>query len=525
MKKQRGMRLILPSLSCMIAAVLIVPVTAATTADFNGDGKGDLAIGVPYESVNGVGLAGAVNVIYGSGTGLSSSGNQVLTQGLACGETPETADYFGAVLTTGDFNNDGYSDLVVGVSFENLGGTDMAGIVHVFYGSSSGLKCANAQLFDQFSLGLGLHYGDEFGAALATGDFDKDGYADLAIGTPGDHVQLAGFDHGGAGSVTVLYGTSEGLAPGTAELWTLSNALSESSHENDAFGSSLAVGNFGGTAHADLAIGIPGRDLWSGRPDGGGLVPAYQAGAVAIIYGSNSRLSPNLNNPNLNKVWTQNRVLGIATAATGGEFFGRALAAGNFGKTPEDDLAIGVPGENHQGGVVHILYGSGAGLTNVGNQTWRIAAPAPLDRYGSALVAANFGHGAYADLAIGAPMDDVGNFKDAGSVHVLYGTSAGLSLANRKSFSMHLGPASGDRFGHSLGVANFGNGPQFDLAIGIPYRAVGIFAGGMKVNAGAVVVLYGSANGLGSPQLWTQDSSGINDQAEPEDRFGLALSH
>ena len=63
------------------------------------------------------------------------------------------------------------------------------------------------------------------------------------------------------------------------------------------------------------------------------------AGAVSIIYGTSAGLASTGN-----QFWHQNST-GIAGTATEGDQFGNALAAANFGKTAQADLAIGVPGE------------------------------------------------------------------------------------------------------------------------------------------------------------------------------------
>src|SRR5207244_13269152 len=106
--------------------------------------------------------AGAVNVIYGSGTGLTSSGNQFWNQNASQGgvdvqDAAESGDQFGAALTNGDFDGNGEADLAVGVPLEdgfNLAAetnfTD-AGAVNVLYSSGTGLGAANNQSLSQAS--------------------------------------------------------------------------------------------------------------------------------------------------------------------------------------------------------------------------------------------------------------------------------------------------------------------------------------------------------------------------------------
>jgi hypothetical protein len=116
--------------------------SSLAAGDFNNDGNPDLAIGVPSEDVSSnIVNAGAVNVIYGSTAGLSSAADQIWHQDSPNIEGgAEVADFFGFVLTTGDFNNDGKGDLAIGVPGEDLETTSDAGMVNVIYGSSSGLS-------------------------------------------------------------------------------------------------------------------------------------------------------------------------------------------------------------------------------------------------------------------------------------------------------------------------------------------------------------------------------------------------
>ena len=72
----------------------------ASGCDFNHDGFDDLAVGVPGENVGTVANAGAVNVIYGSATGLHAAGNQLWHQDRASVEgLAESGDRFGAALS------------------------------------------------------------------------------------------------------------------------------------------------------------------------------------------------------------------------------------------------------------------------------------------------------------------------------------------------------------------------------------------------------------------------------------------
>ncbi|MBZ0090441.1 MAG: hypothetical protein K8H90_08700, partial [Thermoanaerobaculia bacterium] len=205
---------------------------------------------------------------------LTDLGAQVLTECAAPGDCLEL-EVFGSALAAGDFDGDGFADLAVGVPDEEVGGDQNAGAVHVYYGSVAGLTSVGEQLFDQDSPGIGggAEPGDFFGATLAAGDFDLDGFADLAIGASNEDLG----DAGDAGAVWVLFGSLAGLA-GEGSLFLSQNTLppgsSESTEAGDSFGSALAVSPEGG-----LAIGVPGESYILPNETHAGLVQLLSTSA------------------------------------------------------------------------------------------------------------------------------------------------------------------------------------------------------------------------------------------------------
>ncbi|MEM3034981.1 MAG: FG-GAP repeat protein [Candidatus Nitrosocaldus sp.] len=119
--------------------------------DFNGDGYEDIAIGVPFEEFGTLTDTGIINVLYGSASGLQASApaDQTWSQDTSSvKDVAEDSDYFSLSLAAGDFNGDGYTDLAVGVPFEDIGSIIDAGAVNILYGSSSGLQASSPD--DQF---------------------------------------------------------------------------------------------------------------------------------------------------------------------------------------------------------------------------------------------------------------------------------------------------------------------------------------------------------------------------------------
>src|SRR5690606_26188089 len=216
--------------------------------------------------------AGAAVVLYGSSAGLSADGSQLWSQGSpGAPGTPEFGDKFGRGLAAGDFDGDGYDDLAAGVPFEDDGVAWDAGAVNVIYGSAAGLTATGSQLWTQESgdVPSASEETDRFGFAVAVGDFDGDGYDDLAVGVLGEDDN--------AGAAIVLFGAAAGLTAEESQFWMQgTGGLPGESELGDHFSSALAAGDFDGDGRDDLTVGVPYEDVGA----------EADAGAAHTIYGS-----------------------------------------------------------------------------------------------------------------------------------------------------------------------------------------------------------------------------------------------
>ena len=489
-------------------------------ADFDNDGFADLAVGVPREGVGTAELAGAVNVLEGSANGLSGTGSQLFVQGGGgVADAAEPFDLFASALAAGDFDNDGFIDLAIGVPGEDIGTIADAGAVNVLYGAASGLSASGGQFFSQNTPGVlgGAETEDGFGSALGVGDFNNDTFADLAIGVPSEGVGGASQ----AGAVNVLYGSAARLtATGNQQFFQGNGGIGGVAEVGDEFGFVLTGGDFNNDSFDDLAIGVPFEDVGT----------VVDAGAINVLYGSAANLTTTGN-----QQWLQGSggVIGVAEES---DFFGSALAAGDFNNDTFADLAIGAPFEDVgsvlDAGAINVLYGSAARLTATGNQQFVqgsggvIGVAEDGDTFGFALAGGDFNNNGFDDLAIGAISEDIGAIDDAGAVNVLYGSAARLTAAGDQQWFQGSGglvgtAEEGDFVGAALSTGDYDNDTFADLAIGAPFEDIGTI-----LDAGAINVLYGSAGTLTTTgaQQFFQGSGGVAGTREEGDAFGSSLA-
>lgn len=525
---------------CTLGLAGSVSATAAAPSiddsDFNGDGYADLAVGIPLEDVGAMADAGGIHVLYGAGSGLQADApdDQLWTQDASSsGDPSEIGDQFGFAVANGDFNGDGFSDLAVGVPLEDVGAVADAGAVTILYGSASGLQASApaGQHWTQDGAGVEdvAEDGDQFGSAVAAGDFNGDAFADLAVGIPLEDLGAIA----DAGTMAVLYGSGSGLqasAPADQRWSQNSASVLDIAETGDQFGSAVAGADFNADGFADLVVGVRYEDAGS-----------RDTGTVNVIYGSLGGLqavSPN------DQRWAQGKD-GLLDTAEANDRFGYALAAGDFNGDGFHDLVVGVPYEDvgsdprvSNAGAVNIVYGSSTGLQADApdDQFWNqdttgvIGLAEASDQFGYAVAAGDYDGDGFADLAAGVRKEDGGpeTIPQSGAVNILYGSASGIETAgdwhlDQDGTSVEDVAEEKDQLGSSVAIDDF-NGDGFgDLAAGAILEEEGAAA-----DSGAVHVLYGSAAGLQaqSPddRLWSQEDLGMADPAEEGDQFGYAVA-
>jgi FG-GAP repeat len=400
-------------------------------SDFNRDGFADLVVGIPGESPGDEPQSGAIAILNGSAEGLVA-GRVFEQENLDLG-TNDAGDGFGEALAVGDFNNDGFDDLIVGIPGESPGNDPRAGAIAILNGSSNGLVASRIE--EQESLDLGTNDPeDSFGEALAVGDFNNDGFDDLIVGAPGESPG----EDPQSGTISVLTGSSNGLV--ASRVFEQENLDLGTNDFNDAFGEALAVGDFNNDGFDDLIVGIPGESP-GGDP---------QSGAIAVLNGSSSGLVAN-------RVFEQEN-LDLGTNDPG-DSFGEALAIGDFNNDGFDDLIVGIPGESPgdepPSGAIAVLNGSSSGLVAgrvFTQESLDLGTNDPGDSFGEALAVGDFNNDGFDDVVIGAPGESPGGDPPSGTISILNGSAEGL-VAGRvfEQENLDLGTNdTGDLFGAAL---------------------------------------------------------------------------
>ena len=412
--------------------------------------------------------------MYGSPDGIDTGDSATFNTFDNFTEEAEETEYFGQTLAVGDFDGDGYDDLAIGAPGRDDvdGDREMVGKVFVLFGSAAGLDDAGAVSFDESHPAIASDPDelDAFGHGLAAGDFDGDGFADLAVGAPGNDVDGVS----SAGLVHIISGSANGLDLDTTVSLHQGSPGVPGALEPDSFGATLTAGDFDGDGTDDLAV--QSRTESIGNVRAAGLVHVFLGGPMGI-EGARSRA-------------ISQATAGVAGVPEFGDQFGTALVPVDLDGDGYDDLVVGTPGESigdqEDAGMLHVLFGDAGGIRTDTSVHIHEATPGVIgvafdgDEFAAALAAADFDGDGVPDLVVGVPGGGVGHGSGApGTVHVLVGDDSERFDAPSDLPIYRARPEldgtneAQDRFGHAVATGDLDGDGVGEIVIGNPGAGVG----------------------------------------------------
>ncbi|RLC38737.1 hypothetical protein DRH27_01545, partial [Candidatus Falkowbacteria bacterium] len=398
----------------------------AYAGDVNGDGYDDYIVG-DYESNSGTYTdSGGVYLYYG--------GKTVNTSYLAFYGNEATAG-FGVDVDGGDFNGDGYSDIIIGAYAHDAGSSTASDIgqAYIYFGGPN-INPASPDVTVSGDYNT-IYFGNSVASA---GDVNSDGYDDFLVGAP--YYPATGTNRGQA---YLYYG---GATISTSSVITISG-----SEDNTYLGFDVgSAGDVNADGYADFIVGAYMHDAGSSTAANLGQAYIY-LGGPDLDSTADITLSGDNNNAR----------------------FGTAVAgAGDVNGDGYDDVIVGAYAHNNFGtedirwGRAYLYYG-GQSMDNIPDFT--MLSNEAIARLGLAVNKAGDVNGdGYADIIVGADANDADgteteDFNNRGQAYVFFGSPHIGTSSNVNSADIIMsGLADNDFLGLDVAYAGDVNGDGYD---------------------------------------------------------------
>jgi len=302
-----------------------------------------------------------------------------------------------------DLNGDGRSELVIGAPGRDRSGAPNSGAVYVYAGRPRNEMHSGAIADLAMITFLGANSSDNFGAAVAAGDLNGDGQADLFLGAPA--WSSSEVDH--AGQVAVYYGG--GTRQGTYDFYDADLVIydDDSSAGRAHAGGVIADGcDVNGDGIQDLVIGAPGASS-----DG-----VSSRGRVYFVAGVPGGLSG---------VLPLSEASGSFWGEVADDEAGSTLACvGDVNGDGYEEVLVGASAREGGRGGAYLIYGSPSGwpvVGELGQGTVVFRGEAQGDRAGAGMAGGDLNGDGLAEVLIASPERTIEGQVGAGVVYVLAG--------------------------------------------------------------------------------------------------------